>query len=143
MTRKRTLAVAAVLALSGCAGNPAGSPAPTDSPASAGSPVPTDSPASADSPAPLPTLARPAGPPKGPTDQIKDSSWLVGTVTTGGTGPCYALSTDDGVDYALYSAAGKRLTRGTRIRIKTRAALVRIYCGPGKLVEMTAVELVR
>lgn len=120
MTLKRTLAVVAVLALSGCAqpGTPAASP-------------------------PLPTLTRPTAPPKGPTDQIKDSSWLVGTVTTGGKGPCYALSTDDGVDYALYNADGKTLTRGTRIRIRTRAAMVRIYCGPGKLVEMTAVEPVR
>ena len=123
MTRKRTWALVAVLALSGCAGNSAGSPAPP--------------------PTTLPTLSRPSAPPKGPTDQIKDPSWLVGTVTTGGKGPCYALSTDDGVDYALYNADGKTLTRGTRIRIKTRTAMVRIYCGPGQLVEMTAVELVR
>jgi hypothetical protein len=118
MTRKRTLALVAVLALSGCA-QPS---------------------TSAGSPAPLPTLTRPTAPPNGPSDQIKDNSWLVGTVTTGGKGPCYALTTDDGVDYALHSADGKALTRGTRIRIKTAEALVRIYCGPGKLVEMTAVE---
>ena len=125
MTMKRTLAVAAALAVSGCA-QPGTS--------SAGSPAP---------PPTLPTLTRPTAPPKGPTDQIKDSSWLVGTVTTGGKGPCYALTTDEGVDYALYNADGKALTRGTRIRIKTKEAMVRIYCGPGKLLEMTVVEPVR
>jgi hypothetical protein len=129
MTTRRTipaLIITAGLALSGCA-EPGTS--------SVGRPaVPPSS-----SPAPLPTLARPTAPPNDPTDLIKPG-WLVGTVTTGGTGPCYGLTTDDGVDYALHNADGTKLTRGTRIRIRTRAALVRIYCGPGKLVEMTAME---
>jgi hypothetical protein len=127
MTTRRTipaLIIATGLAVSGCATGeaiPVGDASP--------SALPT-----------LPTLARPTAPPNGPTDQIKGGGWLVGTVTTGGSGPCYALSTDDGVDYALHNADGIKLTRGTRIRVKTRAALVRIYCGPGKLVEMTVME---
>ena len=118
MTMKRTSAVLAVLVLSGCArpGESAGSPAP------------------------LPTLTRPTAPPNGPSDQIKNTGWTVGTVTTGGSGPCYGLTTDDGVVYALHNADGIKLTRGTMVRVKTKAALVRIYCGPGKLVEMTAME---
>jgi hypothetical protein len=68
---------------------------------------------------------------------------VVGTITTGGTGPCYGLETDEGTQYALYSTAGTSLTRGTRVRINTRMAKVKIYCGPGKLVEMTAAEPLR
>jgi hypothetical protein len=33
--------------------------------------------------------------------------------------------------------------RGARMRVQTRPALVRIYCGPGKLVEMTRAEPLR
>jgi hypothetical protein len=68
---------------------------------------------------------------------------VVGTPTIGGTGPCYGLETDEGTPYALYSTAGTNLTKGTRMRITTKAAKVKIYCGPGKLVEMTAAEPLR
>jgi hypothetical protein len=91
----------------------------------------------------LPTITRPTAPPRGPTDDIKDTDWVVGTVTTGGSGPCYGLTTDDGTQYALHGAAGVQLVRGARMRVQTRPALVRIYCGPGKLVEMTRAEPLR
>jgi hypothetical protein len=90
-----------------------------------------------------PTTTPRSGPPNGPTDNLKKTSWVVGTITTGGTGPCYGLETDEGTQYALYSTAGTSLTRGTRVRINTRMAKVKIYCGPGKLVEMTAAEPLR
>jgi hypothetical protein len=92
----------------------------------------------------LPTIdRRPSGPPLDPSDQIKKTSWVVGTVTTGGSGPCYALVTDDGTKYALHAADGTKLVKGARMRIKTQTARVRIYCGPGTLVEMVAAEPVR
>ena len=82
-------------------------------------------------------------PPNDPTDLQKPYPWIVGTVTAGGTGPCYGLETDEGQQYALHSTAGTRLETGARIRIKTTPARVRIDCGPGKLLEMTAAEPVR
>ena len=115
-----------VTALAGCAGPP-GDPAAASSP-------PTR---------PIPTVSRPTGPPKNPTDQLKPTGWVVGTVTSGGSGPCYGLTTDEGTQYALYSTAGISLVKGARVRVRIKPAVVRIYCGPGKLVEMTAAEPLR
>jgi hypothetical protein len=103
---------------------------------------PTDRVLSVDSATPSPpNLTK--SPPDSPTDLRKPNPWIVGTVTAGGTGPCYGLETDEGVQYALHSTAGTRLDRGTRIRVKTTPARVRINCGPGKLLEMTVAEPVR
>jgi hypothetical protein len=90
-----------------------------------------------------PAASKPSGPPKTPTDQIKSPSWVVGTVTAGGSGPCYELSTDDGTRYALHASNGTTLVKGTRIKVTIRPAVARIWCGPGKLVEMTAAEPLR
>ncbi|MFF5296839.1 hypothetical protein [Paractinoplanes globisporus] len=92
-----------------------------------------------------PVFSSPAAshPPNGFTDNNKPTGWIVGTVTAGGTGPCYGLETDDGVLYALHSTAGLRLDRGSRIKIKGTPARVRIDCGPGQLLEMTAAEPLR
>ncbi|MGX6605391.1 hypothetical protein ACWKSP_25140 [Micromonosporaceae bacterium Da 78-11] len=162
MTMKRTIlipTVAAALMLSGCAAGaspsapsaPAAPPSSTPSSSTPSSSTPSSSTPSSptpSSPAPtasgtaaaLPTLTRPAAPPKNPSDQVNTGGWLDGTVTAGGTGPCYGMITDDGKQYALHAADGTELTKGKRIRIKTRPALIRIYCGPGELVEMTAME---
>lgn len=86
---------------------------------------------------------RPSGPPRGPTDQRKATTWVVGTVTTGGSGPCYALVTDEGTEYALHATDGTELVRGVRMRIDTRPTQLKINCGPGRLVEMVAAERVR
>ena len=120
MTKLRTLATTALLAaLTGCAGTPAGAP---------------DA---------LPTLTQPTAPPSGPTDLIKNTNVVVGTVTRGGTGPCYGLVTDDGVPYALYEAKERDLTIGTRIEVHTTPSRLRIDCGPGQLVEVTALQPLR
>ena len=131
MTTKQTIGVAALLALllSGCAQTAPQAAAPATAPVSLPASVPSSGPVS--------------GPPKEPTDLIKKTGWVVGTVTTGGSGPCYGLVTDDGTEYALHNADGTQLERGTRVRVRTRTATVRIHCGAGKLVEMTAVEPVR
>jgi hypothetical protein len=94
--------------------------------------------APAASPAPAPT--RSSGPPDMPTDLIKPPGYVVGTVTAGGSGPCYELSTDDGTRYALHSADGTKLVKGARMRVTIKPSMARIWCGPGKLVEMTAAE---
>jgi hypothetical protein len=132
MTTKRifcstALLIAGLAGLSGCASDPAAQSAP---PASA-------------SPAPLPTLTRPKLPPSEPTDQLQINDWMVGTVLVGGSGPCYSLITDDGTRYALHAADGTQLIKGSRVRVRTAPAKVRISCGPGELVEMTAAEPLR
>jgi len=126
MTARRAICTAAVAmtGLAGCA-----SPAETPPAASA----PTQPPASVE----------PTRPAQGANDKIKDPAWMVGTVTAGGSGPCYGLLTDDGTRYALHSTTGTTLTEGARMRVKTERTQVRIFCGPGKLVEMTAAEPVR
>lgn len=89
---------------------------------------------------PVPT--RPGTPPSTPSDLIT-GDWLVGTVTTGGTGPCYGLVTDDGVEHALYGDAGAPLVRHTRIRVKVEPLDVRISCGPGQSWRLVHAELLR
>jgi hypothetical protein len=101
------------------------------------------SPAAPSSAGAVPRPITPSAPPNGFTDQNKPDGWIVGTVTAGGTGPCYGLETDEGVQYALYSTAGIRLDRGTRVRVKGTPSRLRIYCGPGKLLDMTVAEPVR
>jgi hypothetical protein len=98
---------------------------------------------SAKTPAALPTLARPTAPPRGPTDQIKKTNLVVGTVTRGGSGPCYGLATDDGTAYALHATTAHQLVKGTRVRVQTKPSLLRIDCGTGKLVEIVTVEPLR
>ncbi|MFY1635657.1 hypothetical protein ACN27F_20680 [Solwaraspora sp. WMMB335] len=90
----------------------------------------------------LPLLPRPSTPPKTPSDLIT-GDWLVGTVTRGGTGPCYGLITDDGVEHALHSTDGTELTRHTRIRVKVAPLRIRIHCGPGAHWQMLRAELIR
>ncbi|WP_433373319.1 hypothetical protein ACQPZX_01630 [Actinoplanes sp. CA-142083] len=126
------LAAILVVLASGC-----GSPSPALSSAPSSAP-----PSSASEPA-VPRPFTPSGPPNGFTDQIKPNGWIVGTVTAGGTGPCYGLETDDGVQYALYSTAGIRLDKGTRVRVKATPSRLRIHCGPGKLLDMSAAEPLR
>jgi hypothetical protein len=129
-------AVVGTAGLAGCADPSSGSPDSFVSSGAAAAPATAASPPAA-SPSPSAGDSRP---PKDPTDQTKNTKWVVGTVTTGGSGPCYSLLTDDGTAYALHSADGAKLVKGVRMRVKTETARVRIHCGPGKLVEMTAAE---
>ena len=127
MTTKRTIGAVALMAcLSACAAPDTPSAAPPAAPPSSAAPA-----------------ADPARPPQGANDKPADPAWVVGTVTTGGTGPCYSLTTDDGKQYALHSTRGTSLVQGSRMRIRTERARVRISCGPGTLVEMTAAEPAR
>jgi hypothetical protein len=94
-------------------------------------------------PVAAPAPSPPSSPPKTPSDQIKPLGYVVGTVTAGGSGPCYELSTDDGTRYALHSSGGTNLVKGARMRVTIKPAVAKIACGPGKLVEMTAAEPLR
>jgi hypothetical protein len=62
------------------------------------------------------------------------SDVVTGYVTRGGTGPCYGLVDDDGVEYALHSTAGLQLDEGTYIRARIARHAPETSCGPGRNV---------
>jgi hypothetical protein len=126
--RRRVVLCGVLLSLAGCAqGTTPGAP-------------PVDGPTSAASAVPAPTLIPPTAPPNGPTDQIKKIDTVVGVVTRGGSGPCYGLETDEGTQYALHSTGRHELLRGKYVRVLAKPSLLRIDCGPGKLLEIVRVE---
>ncbi|GAA3347438.1 hypothetical protein GCM10020358_62200 [Amorphoplanes nipponensis] len=130
MTISRFLALATALTfLSGCG---AAGPEPAQAP-----------PRGEESASALPTLTAPTAPPSEPTDDTKATTTIVGTVNRGGNGPCYGLVTDDGVQYALYEAKGRALTKGLRISVDAVASRLRIDCGTGTLVEVKALAPLR
>lgn len=89
-----------------------------------------------------PVLPRPDSPPQKPSDLISGDG-LVGTVTQGGTGPCYSLVTDDGAEHTLYSGDGVELATHSRVRVWVVPLDVRISCGPGQPWRMVRAELIR
>jgi hypothetical protein len=150
-----TAALMLVASLTACS-TPATAPTAGSSPSVASSP---DAPSPSVSPAPpstsppdvpppgvessVPTGAppsKPAGIPKTPTDIIRSPGWTEGTITRGGSGPCYGLVTFDGVEYAMYSDAGTTLAKGDHIRARLTPAKLRISCGDGTPVEMGAIQ---
>jgi|tagenome__1003787_1003787.scaffolds.fasta_scaffold20977522_4 hypothetical protein len=140
----------AAAVLTGCGAGPQRTAAPADpySPnvsQSTANPVPPRDSRPPTDPAVRPTLNRPTvtAPPNGPTDALKKTDIVVGTVTRGGSGPCYGVQTDDGKLYSLYSSRGDNLVRGTRVKVRTKPSRLRIDCGAGRFVEMTAFELMR
>ena len=82
------------------------------------------------SPIPPPTLPPPKSGPTGPTDNIPGDV-VAGRVVKGGSGPCYAVLTDDDRRYALHSDAGLVLEEGTYIRAKVAPLRAKIDCGEG------------
>ncbi|GAA3937117.1 hypothetical protein Aau02nite_79160 [Amorphoplanes auranticolor] len=87
-----------------------------------------------------PAPSRPAGIPKTPTDIVRSPGWIEGTVTRGGSGPCYGLVTFDGVAYAMYSDKGTTLAVGDHIKAALTPAKLRIDCGAGIPVSMGAIQ---
>jgi hypothetical protein len=144
--------LAALLALTGCAGTrnggdavpaeqtPSGIPSNTTPPAAAptgaaptGPADPTPSSPSgrpSRSQTPLPTLGPPTGPPPNPTDARK-ANVLAGRITRGGDGPCYGLVTDDGRQYALHGPGKGTFAVGTTVRVTVGPADPAADCGPG------------
>ncbi|GID95493.1 hypothetical protein Adi01nite_49050 [Amorphoplanes digitatis] len=84
--------------------------------------------------------SRPAGIPKTPTDIVHTAGWTEGTITRGGTGPCYGMVTFDGVAYAMYSDTGIKLAKGDHIRARLAPAKLRIDCGEGIPVSVGAIQ---
>ncbi|WP_229071825.1 hypothetical protein [Actinoplanes sp. DH11] len=89
------------------------------------------------------TGADPSEIPREPGDGPPATGWVSGMVTRGGTGPCYGLTADDGTKYALYGTDGVELTKGERVRVQVETTQLRIYCGPGDLMAMTASEPIK
>ena len=87
-----------------------------------------------------PAPSKPAGIPKTPTDIVRSPGWTEGTITRGGSGPCYGLVTFDGVAYAMYSDNGTKLAKGDHIRAELTPAKLRIDCGEGIPVGMGAIQ---
>lgn len=115
-------------ALAGCAGEPGGSGLnPSGSP---GLPL---------SSTPPPTMSPPTKPSTDPSD-LQGASWRAGTVTTGGTGPCYGFLTAYGEELALYSEAGLDLTPGQKITVQVSPTTFTADCGPGLLMRLLAVK---
>jgi hypothetical protein len=120
MVTMRMLGAVLLLALAGCAtSGPSARPAP---------------------PAPAISTSG-APPPKEPPDLIKGTNFVVGTVTRGGSGPCFGLRDDDGTAYALHANARLELPVGKRVKVLTRPSRLRIDCGPGRLLEIVRIDV--
>jgi uncharacterized Fe-S cluster-containing radical SAM superfamily enzyme len=54
---------------------------------------------------------------------------VLGTIGTGGAGPCYELTADDGRVITMYSSRAGSLSAGERIRVRLVTPVKPIYCG--------------
>ena len=154
ISRTATATFLVLVGLTACSAGPPvaqGTSVPVTPSAAVSTPAPGTVPPSAATPtAPpsgpynsVPTGAapsKPAGIPKTPTDIIRSPGWTEGTITRGGTGPCYGLVTFDGVAYAMYSAEGTELAKGDHIRAELTPAKLRIDCGKGIPVAMGDIQ---
>jgi hypothetical protein len=130
------LAVIAVVAgLAGCAQDTMPKTLPIDTPVSSPS-------IAAPATSPVPAWGPATKPAKDPTDRIKKTDTVAGMVTKGGSGPCYGIMTDDGTQYALHSTAKLQLPKGKYVKVRAVPSASRIYCGPGKLLDLIQVDSV-
>ncbi|AGL13954.1 hypothetical protein [Actinoplanes sp. N902-109] len=134
----RTVAAALLTtaAVSGCA-SPAASPTAEPAPGTATTTVQSAQPGPARS---IPVRPIPSGVPKTPTDILQSPGWTEGYIVRGGSGPCYGLLDMDGFPYAMYSDAGQTLTKGDHVRVRVTPSKLRIDCGEGTPMQMTAVQ---
>ncbi|MEU8240589.1 hypothetical protein AB0C07_20290 [Actinoplanes missouriensis] len=101
--------------------------------------APPASPGASPAPSAVPS-SLPSDPAREPGDKPPATGWVSGVVTRGGTGPCYGFTADDGTRYALYNTSGLELTQRDRVKVQLETTMIRIYCGPGHLMAMTAAE---
>ena len=87
----------------------------------------------------LPTRP-PAKPPKTPTDLVP-TDVVLGRVTRGGSGPCYGVVDDDGVEYAVFSTAGVTLAEGATVRIRFGPLKRAIDCGTGRRIHASRIDV--
>ncbi|SIN30323.1 hypothetical protein SAMN04489832_5105 [Micromonospora cremea] len=79
-----------------------------------------------------PTLGTPPKPPRPtePTDK-RATGLIAGHITRGGSGPCYGLVSEDGVEYALHGPGAGDLTEGSFVTLRISARPSGVDCGPG------------
>ncbi|GIE03580.1 hypothetical protein Adu01nite_49300 [Paractinoplanes durhamensis] len=124
---------------------PSGS-AGTVAPTSAALPGrPAGAPTATTAPATLPpriaaTPSRPAGHAT-PDIGALQVAWITATVTRGGSGPCYGLTTSAGVTYATYSTQGLKLTKGAQVRARITPGTIPADCGSGRTAKLERVQL--
>ncbi len=142
------MALALLMPLAGCARENGDIVAEDRTPPAADSPVsrapsePAD-PAASPSGAPVPSADRPTplsrilSPkpriptlPKEPTDN-RPTDVIAGRITRGGTGPCYGLTTLDGIEYALHGTAAGELATGSFVTLRVAPPTSPVDCGPG------------
>ncbi len=75
----------------------------------------------------------------GPSDELT-GLWVIGTVTRGGTGPCYGLATDDGRELALYANGAGSLIEGDRIRARVIVPVQPADCGSGEAMNLLEIK---
>lgn len=66
-----------------------------------------------------------------PPSDLRQTDLVSGTVTRGGTGPCYGLVAEDGTEYALHGPDAGELRAGSVVTLRITIARARINCGPG------------
>jgi len=86
-----------------------------------------------------PSPLSPSGPPKRPSDD-QPADRIAGRVTRGGAGPCYAVITDDGQEYALYGPTAGTLRTGGYVRVRLGPPVPEADCGPGTPAAIVSVE---
>ncbi|WP_175440077.1 hypothetical protein [Micromonospora nigra] len=79
---------------------------------------------------PPPSIGTSVKPPRTPTDN-RPANVVAGRIIRGGSGPCYGLLTDDGVEYALHGPGAGELATGAVVALKVTAPLTDVDCGPG------------
>jgi hypothetical protein len=135
MVKRLALLLVVTAGLAGCAQDATSRTLPIETPVS--------SPSIAASPtSPVPAWGPATKPAKDPSDRIKKTDTVAGMVTKGGSGPCYGIMTDDGTQYALHSTAKLELPKGKYVKVRAVPSASRIYCGPGKLLDLIQVDSV-
>ncbi|MEV7329590.1 hypothetical protein [Micromonospora sp. NPDC093244] len=93
-------------------------------------------------PPPLSRTVRPSLPaapkppkPTGPTDK-RASDLVSGHITRGGSGPCYGLVSEDGIEYAVHGTGFGKLTEGSFVTLRVISRSSEVDCGPGVRVSI-------
>ncbi|MFD6563407.1 hypothetical protein [Micromonospora profundi] len=114
---------------------PTVTPTPPTDPSASGATAPSAPPSLSVTDPPLsstvpPTMRPPVAKPSPPSDR-RQTDLVSGTITKGGTGPCYRLVSEDGIEYALHGPDAGELRTGSFVTLRIGPARARISCGPG------------
>jgi hypothetical protein len=90
----------------------------------------------------LPRMKPPAKGPRTPSD-LMPTGVVAGRITRGGSGPCYGLITEDGIEYAVYSTAGLVLPDGTYVRVRWEPLTLKVDCGAGRPIHAIEMTMLR